>query len=364
MNRIFFSTYEVRIISLSISVSALFIVIVAGLGFPDSLPQQTKIGVIVALTGPLSTVGASLRDAFLLADEKFDYDNRVQFLFEDDQFLPRLTVAAAQKLITQEKVAALAVFGANTCSSVVDITERHAVPLAGLTVFEAFELDKKYAVRFFVDTASLTRRMISEIQKRGVKRLALISTIQDAMLRLRDQMASAEVAEVVASEEFLPGDLDFRAVVAKIRALAPDAVYLTTLPPQSSNVAKQLRQGGYRGQIFASIATGVPSEIRDAEGALEGAIIVTGDDRAAGGFYKEFSEKFSSDAFSETAFAYDLGKLLIEAVYKSRDDINFYLHNLSRFRGVLGTYGSDRKNSFDFKAVAKIVREGKLVSID
>lgn len=105
---------------------------------------------------------------------------------------------------------------------------------------------------------------------------------------------------------------------------------------------------------MASLQLASPAEIANSEGTLEGAWLVTGDDREAGFFYEAFNKMFpGTKAFSETVYAYDLAKMLIEGAILG--DINGYFHTVKDFNGALGKYGSNGKNSFQFNVVVKEV---------
>ncbi|MBN8548504.1 MAG: ABC transporter substrate-binding protein [Deltaproteobacteria bacterium] len=340
-----------------ISILLLLACVLCGTAIAES-SKHVKVGVSIALTGPLSVVGETLKNAILLAQQKYDPQQRVQFIFEDDVFLPKNTVGIVNKFISEDKVDALIVFGASTSFSVVNVAEKNKIPLVGMTVLETLEQGKQYVLRFFVSTEDLNERTIAEFTKRNYKDVAVVATVQDATLRQRDHFIDAHVSKIVLSQEFLPADLDFRASVSRIRALNPAAVYIIMLPPQGSTFAKQLRASGYSGQIVGSLQLASPAEIKNSEGALVGAWIPSGDDRHAKDFYADYEKAYpDAKAFSESVYAYDLAKLMIEAA--ASGDINRYLHSVKNFQGALGNYGSNGKNSFQFGVtVREVTKDG------
>lgn len=335
-----------------------FILLFSALPSPAEEFKQTKVGVSIALTGPLGIIGQTLKNAIVLAQAHYDPQNRVKFIFEDDVFQPKNTVGIVNKFIAQDHVDALIVFGASTSLSVAPIAEKNKIPLGGMTVLETLELGREYVLRFFVSTEALSAAAKTKFEKERYKDIAVVATIQDATLRQRDHFLESKVSKVVLNQEFIPGDLDFRTVVSRIKALNPAAVYIIMLPPQGSTFAKQLRQGGYSGQIVASLQLASPAEIQNSEGALEGAWITAGDDRSAGKFYAEYAQKFpDTKAFAETVYAYDLAKMMIQAA--ASGDINTYLHTVKGFEGALGRYGSNGKNSYEFAvAIKEITKDG------
>jgi branched-chain amino acid transport system substrate-binding protein len=342
-----------RILAIAIAVSTLL-----GVTRVKSEEPLAKIGVSVALTGPVGIVGSTIKNALVLAQQQFDPEHKIQFIFEDDAFQPKNTVTNVQKFISQDKVDGLVVFGASNSLSVAALAEERRVPLLGMTVLETFEAGKNYLVRFFSSTEELSNRTIEEFKKRGYKTAVVVASVQDATLRMRDQFVASKVATILHSQEYLPGELDFKATVSRISSLRPDAVYLVMLPPQGSTMAKQLRAGGYTGQIICSLQAASPGEVKNADGALVGAWTVTGDDRSAQEFYAGYNNAFpESRPMSETVYSYDLGKMIIEGVKSG--DLNTYIHTVKDFHGGFGTYSANGKNSFTFKVTVKeITKDG------
>ena len=88
--------------------------------------QELKIGVSAPMTGDISAIGQSTKNAIALAQEEIDAAGgikidgklmKVKFLIEDDENKPESTATVFQKLINQDKV--LAIIGSQTskCSN-------------------------------------------------------------------------------------------------------------------------------------------------------------------------------------------------------------------------------------------------------
>ncbi len=354
---------------IKISTFACLVLLLLCLKDATALESKSRVGVSIALSGPLGIIGTTMKNAIILAQDDFDSDKSVLFIFEDDAFQPKNTVSIVNKFISTDRVDVVVVFGATTSLSVADITEKAKIPLVGITVLETLEKNRNYAVRFLSSTKDLGIKTAIEMKKRGYQKIAMASSIQDATLTLRDHVVENGEFDIVVNDEFLPSDLDFRSSILKMKSNNPDAIFLSLLPPQGSTFAKQLRESGFTGQIVGSLQMGSPSEIKLADSALNGTWIVTGDDRKIGDFVSRYKKRFpDSDPFSEAVYVYDLTKMLIEAVKGGaakdgvvkdvaikREQINSYLHNVKDFNGALGVYGSDGKGSFTFGVVGKVI---------
>ncbi len=317
-----------------------------------------KIGVITAQTGPLGLIGTTIRNAFMLAERRLAPKGDVTFVFEDDGFLPRNAVVAAQKLLLDPDIKALVVFGGSTSQAVAQITNQKRVPLAALTVLDSITEQGENTFQFFVSSSEMNQVTAAEMERRGIKTIAVVATQHDATLFQRDQFLSIFPGKVLLSFDLLPGDLDLRTIVSKISASKPDAVFAFAIPPQGSTFAKQLRRGGFSGQLVASLQIGAPSEVENAEGSTIGAFYACGDDRGAGEFHADYRASFpDSTPFSETVFGYDTAQLLIAGARSG--DISHYLRTVKDFPGVLGNLGATGNRSFTFGAALKeITGEG------
>lgn len=270
-----------------------------------------KVGVISALSGPVADTGNSVRQAIQLADEQKDTKNNVEFIFEDDQFSAKLAVSAAEKLITQEKVSALITFSGTVSLAVSAIAERRGVPMIAITPLTKVSAGKKYVLTIFVPT-HIQNQLLSHAMERGkLTRAAVVTTQQDALLGIRDAFLAASGDRVIWQQEIPPGDTSLNAVVTKLLAQKPDVVYALTLPPQTSHLAKLLREQRYNGALIGGPPMSNPSEIKAANGALTGAILPGPQRASALEILRSYTARFGTPCVSEGLYGYDAATLLI-----------------------------------------------------
>ena len=328
------------------------------LAFPAAA-EEHRIGVIQPLTGPLATSGEAVQRSIALADQLYDKKDEVHFIFEDDGFLPKNSVAAAKKFIA-EGVEAVIIFGTPTALAVAPVTEQAKMPLAAISILDKVVQGRECTVRHFVAWQEENRRVIQEAVRRGYRRVAVVAAINDASLALRDGFVRDASAQIVLSEEFQREEMDFRTVAARIRGLKPDAVYHLLFAPQGSAFMKALREAGYSAPVFAVHNVEDPQEVTAAVGAYEGIWYVTGDDRA-GRFYAEtYRTMYGQYPAMGGANAFDLAKMIIEAVDEGVPVLQKF-KTLREFDGAFGRYGAAPGNTFDLRATLRSVRGGQFV---
>lgn len=327
-------------------------------------PQQVqaegdtfKVGVILPLTGAMAPVGVSLKNSMLLADKERDLDNKVEFIFEDDTFSPKVAVSALNSLLAIHHVDGFIVFGSGSCLATMDEIERRGLPMIAIATTDKVTEGKKNIVRHFLSADSENALMIRESARRGYQTIAVVTSLQDGMLALRDRFIGQTKAKVVINQEILPGDLDFRSIASMVRQRNPSAVYMVLLSPQTGYFARQLRQLGYTGELFAAHPAEDPADVAIAEGALNDTWYVNSDDRGAREFYSRYEKEFGEKAANAAGNGYDSASLMIAGV-KSGNAI-YYLHHVQNFQGAFGTYSANGRNEFTIPvAVKKISPQG------
>ena len=326
----------------------------------DCWAKTIKIGVVAPLSGTAATSGETVRNSILLAQEKFDPKKNVDFIFEDDQLQPKNTVTSVQKLISQDRVDGLIIFGSPTSLAVNSIAEQNKLPMVALSIVDKVVTGKTYVFKHWVPSRIENELVTAEVKRRGYKRIAIIASTNDAMLAMRDHFTDTKIADIVYSENFPRDEIDFRSAVAKIRQAKPDAVYNLLWSPQPSIFAKALREGGYAGPMFGAHNLEDPKQIESSAGSLNGVWFVTGDDDTAADYYHDYKQRFGVSPAAGGPNAFDVAKMYIEAA--KSNDIASFVRNLSKFHGAYAEYGATGRNDFMIKAAIKSISDGKVTS--
>ena len=101
-------------------------------------------------------------------------------------------------------------------------------------------------------------------------------------------------------------------------------------------------------------------EIANAEGGLEGATIVTGDDSGAADYQGEYFKRFFETPAQGAENAYDVAKILIE--HADSEDLRLSLATLKSFSGLFGRYDATGRQDFDIRATTKRIESGRVVA--
>ena len=241
--------------------TAVFLAAAILLGSAAARAESVRIGVIAEITGDMPAVGASCRNAAEMAVKEINAAGgldvggkklKVELFVEDNGGKADQSAAAAQKLITQEEV--VAIIGPNA--------SRYAIPASEIaegnqTIFitpwstnPKTTLDavtgkpKKYAFRScFIDPfqGKVLARFAFETMK--AKKAAVLYDVASDYNKGIAEVFKADYeklgGKVVAFETYTTNDKDFSAQFTKIKAAAPDVVFL---PNYYSEVPLQVQQ--------------------------------------------------------------------------------------------------------------------------
>jgi len=291
----------------------------------DAVP----IGLIFPLSGGVAFYGNESRDGALLALEEINaagglLGKKLVAISEDDEGNAEITVNAFTKLTTRDKVSLIV--GSSTSGptmAVSTLAQRNRVVLispsatninvtnAGDYVFRACFIDPFQGVvgaDFAFD--SLNSRRAAILYDAGADyNTGLAEAFRGQFVSLGGQ--------IVAYEAYQTGDVDFNAQVTRIRAAAPDVVYLPNYLHDVALQAKQLRDQGITvalvgGDGWDGIIDHAGDEMLNGFWS-SGFASDTTDPRGVT-FVRAFEARFNRPASQFAALGYDAMMLLIDGI--------------------------------------------------
>lgn len=352
---------------------------------PQMADQEISIGVVLPQTGYLGPgefgPGALvMENSFNLALEEINAsqllgDVTLKFIVEDDQSTVEGAVTAFNKLIHQDKVPViLGVWTSHVARSVFPIAQENGV-VAFSPVVIAADLTKD---RDFVFRAShTTDGLIPEgvkltQQKLGYQKVATIADTVDTAARNADEVFRKALAEngvtVLATEELATGEVDFRPQLTRIKALAPDAIFVSAQQIEVIHILKQAREIGIPAEtLIISFILSI-DEIQRVGEAAEGAItftdwVSTADTPGNQAFVQNYTAKYGMEPSVWAAQPYAAVYILAEAIKNAESPdaagIATALAAIKDFDTILGKFAFDPNGDPIYDPVALIVRDGK-----
>ena len=310
--------------------STLALACAAFLGTPDAQAQDTiKLGFIGPLSGGNAQQGMGAKNGFLLAIDEWNAKDGVPFKVEgvvlDDASDPQTGVSAALKLVNDRSVvAATGHWNSPVALATLPVFNRSQMPFI---VWGA--ISPKITEQNFPNTTRVTPTLVNEnkpladwaAKDMGAKRIAIVADTSDygrANEQWFGKFFKDAGGEVVAVESFPVGTTDFRAILTKIKALQPDAVYFGGVITEAGIVRKQMVELDMKQPMLGISGIHDPQLIQIAGAAADGTIVgvpAAQSNPKLEAMYKAYEAKKYPEAHSPyTKYAYDATGILLEAI--------------------------------------------------
>lgn len=317
---------------------------------------EVTIGIAAPLSGPQAYFGATWHNGFKLYVEKLNAaggvnGSTISIDQQDDKADPREATLVAQKFCDNDKVnIALVNFNSGVAQSTLPIYEDCELPNMTFASNPALtHMDYKFMVRP-VGNDLTNARLPAEyaLNKLGAKTALVVSDKQvfgQGVSEIFADNFKKGGGKIVDSLTVAPADVDFTAVLAKIKASNPDVIFIGAVMPQLSLFAKQMHEQGVKSQLIVPDGGYTPDFINQAgEANVQGvvmAIQVPPMDASPeiAEFAKAYKEKFGEEAGPYSIYGYVQGQILEEVIKTtkgfSREEMNAALHGV-KVKTVVG----------------------------
>lgn len=306
--------------------------------------SSVKIGLNAEITGELSAVGTSSRNAaqLLVAEinaagglEVGGKQYPVELVIGDNTGKPDIAASTAQRLISQDHVLAMVGPNASACA----IPASAIAESLGVTMISPWSTNPKTTL----DAVSgkpkhyVFRGCFTDLFQAGVlakftrdtleaKRAAVLydvsSEAPNGQATLFRETFTGHGGEIVAFETYTTGDRDFSAQLTKIRAANPDVLFLPAYYNDVPLITQQARRLGITATFVGSDAWSTPELIKLAGAGVEGAYLCNHYSPEiatpiAKKFVADYTARYGQAPDDVAALTYDSLGLLLGAVQVS-----------------------------------------------
>lgn len=352
-----------------------------------------KIGLIAELTGKIPAVGASCKNAALLAVKEVNDGGgieiggqkyKIDMIIEDTASKPEQAASATQKLITMNNV--LAIVGPNSSSNALPAAEiaesAKVVLIAPWSTNPKTTLDaktgepKKYVFRAcFTDIFQgyVLGKFAREELK--VEKAAVFFDIASEVLKSQAELFKESFekngGKVVAFETYTTGDKDFSAQLTKIKKEDPDIIFL---PSYYTDVPLQVQQAhrlGIEVPFLGSDAWSTEELLKMAGDECEGFFFsnhysVDTKNPLTKEFIEAYKAEYNNTPDDIAALTYDSFGLLFKALKDGgkidREALRDAMSGITDFKGVTGDMKFTPGSGDPVKgAVIMQIKDGKFV---
>ena len=307
----------------------------------------------ISLSSTADGDGAPVKIGFLVSGDRITYPNGAKIAVDEVNERGGLlgrsvelatliniqeaaaAVQAAETMILRDEV--LALVGPNRSSHAIEVgavAQRHGVPM----ITTAATNPAVTAAGDFVFMAAFTDQFQGHVMAQFAKETLGVNTA--AVLTQRGEVYTEGIAEfftvhfsgfggeIVAEEFYESGSTDFAAQLTPIAAAAPEAVFLSGLPPEVALVTKQARAlplqnaAGESTIFLGADAWDNPTLLNNEEAAVDGSFFSSHfspdtDEPSARAFIDTYRALYGVEPTGGDAVSYDAVRLLLEAAERA-----------------------------------------------
>lgn len=340
--------------------------------------EEISIGVVLPLTGHLAAAGALMKQGFDLALAEINNaqsgNTKFEFIIEDDTSTPAGAVDAFNSLIHQAGLSVILGPASSTATEAAfPIAQENKVvaisPTSGARGLSAIG-DFVFRIPLTTDVV-VPKGVQATYAKLGYQRVVTLYDETDTFSTDRDKALQEAFTvigvEVLTTELFQSGDTDFSAQLTRIKALNPDAIFVSALPPEKPGILIQAHELGISAPFIVSSVTNV--EVEAAGAAAEGTITFIGwlpsDDTPGNqAFVQNYGAIYGIEPNAFAASSYAAVHILAEAVKNAQSTDAISIRNaLAGIKGldtILGTFSFNADGDAVYEPRILIVKDGTL----
>lgn len=385
-----------------ITLLAVGVLLIAGLSACDELssiladremsgqiPDEILIGVVLPLSGkyvesPDDPTMQRYLNGFLMARDEINEAQltpiRLKFIIEDDQSTIEGALAAYNKLIHEDRVAAIL---GPASSTQVEMAfpvaeENQRVAIGPSSAAQGLSAIGDYVFRVNQPVDKLIPRGVRLTHERlGYRRVAKLVTSDDVYSKSADTIFAESLnaigVEVLSTETVLLRAGDYTEQLTRLKELTPDAIFVSVQPFDMPEIMVQARQVGIDTTVPIIAPLLSSTEVQEAGDAAEGVITfapwsIEAEIPKNKTFVRDFRAKYELEPNVFSALTYTSVYLLTNAISNARstesDAIRDALADTKDFDTVLGRFSFDAVGDPVYDPIVLIVRDSVLEAFE
>jgi branched-chain amino acid transport system substrate-binding protein len=346
--------------------------------------KEIKIGLITPLSGDVKTFGESVRNSFLIAVEEANARGgvagmKITYVIQDDKNDATEAANVANLLVNQQRVQAIVgSVTSKTTIPVSDIIQSAKIPTITptatnpkVTVADGKRKDYMFRACFIDPFQGTVMAKFSRETLKGKSAAVLYDASNDYSKGIAEVFRDAfrkMGGKVAAFESYGKDDVDFSALLTKVKASGADVLFLPDYYNKVGLIAKQVQEKGLKVRLVGPDGWDSPDLMKIAGSAIEGGYFsnhYSPDDKRpeVAAWVKKYREKHGQVPDALGTLAYDATNLLLEAIRKAGSDdpkkIRDALASIRDFQAVSGKSTLDGNGDMIKSAAILKIEGGK-----
>lgn len=292
------------------------------------------LGEFASLTGTTATFGQSMNEGVQLALEELNKSGgllgkKVEIIVEDDQSRPEEARTAAVKLIKQDQVIALIGEVASSRSlAAAPEAQKSKIPMISpaSTNPKVTEVGDYIFRACFVDTFQGSSMARFAYQDLGLRKVAILYDIKNdysvGLVEFFEKTFKELGGEIVDTQSYSEGDIEFRAQLTTIKNKDPQALYVPGYYTEVGLIARQARDLGLNVPLMGGDGWDSPKTLEIGGSSVEGSYFsnhYAADDPSAivQDFIKKYQAKYNKVPDAMAVLGYDASNIMFDAIKRA-----------------------------------------------
>ncbi|HTJ95237.1 MAG TPA: branched-chain amino acid ABC transporter substrate-binding protein [Pararobbsia sp.] len=294
--------------------------------------EDVKVGFAAPLTGAQAHYGQDFLNGVTLAVEDFNATKpviggkQVRIVLDqaDDQADPRVGTTVAQKLVDDGIKGMIGHFNSGTTIPASRIYAAAGIPQVAMATAPEYT-QQGYKTTFRMMTSDTQQGSVVgtyAVKGLGMKKIAIIDDRTAYGQGLADQFekaAKAAGATIVDREYTNDKAVDFKAVLTKIKAKAPDGVFYGGADAQAAPMIKQMKELNIKSTLMGGEMVKSDTFLKVAGNAADGVVASLAGlpmENMPGGqkYLDEYRKKFGKDPETYSPYGYDGAMAMFQAM--------------------------------------------------
>jgi len=364
-------------------------VIAAGMMAASASAQEVRIGIPAALTGAYAFVGVPITNGIVLALEEAQASGglgrvKLKWTVEDDASDKGQAITLVSRYATRDN--AHLVLGPTSsieAAAAAPVANDLQIPLLSPALSEVVTRAGRWSFKVTSAPTMVMGSLASyAVDKQKIKNAALIFTRDnEGYISQKNTIKAAFAAsgvKVISEESVVGSDTDFLALVTKIIALKPEAVFIASPPELAANIILQAKQNGLPAatKLLGVSTMSSPQFAKIGGSAVDGTVFVAdyfvgNPSEANKKFVQAYTRKHGTAPDNWAAVGFTLGQMAVLAVKNAgpnpdRMKIRDALEATKNMPVILGngSLNLDQNRNPFYGAAVLSVRQGQLVLAD
>lgn len=258
--------------------------------------EPFRIGVVLPLSGDMKEYGtAALRGMEMAKKDLQKQLKNARFVYEDGKYDPASATRATQFLLSQGRLDTLFVWGDYPAEALVPLAEKQEIPTFVMTTSSDLVRGSRFSLRFINSADDYIAPLKSYMIMKGLKTISIVYAQDPYFIKLINAIRKKLGPEnVVDIKEVSFDENDFRPVISRLRRRSPDVVAVYLMPGATGTFFRQARSLQFKPRFFGGDTFESESEIKGAQGAMEGAIY--SDNTVVPEFKNRYAAEFGNDS--------------------------------------------------------------------